>query len=346
MTMHRVGDIRPNPFRDIDNYPIIEAKVAALRESFRNTTVWPVILGRRGADGVEIAFGHHRLEAARREFGPDGEFPVTILPLSDAEMLKMMANENMTEYAASAQVEQNTVAAVLRAYAEGRIELEAPSSKVSPEDIKYVGGGPLTYTTGTIARFLGWVTPSGGPRDSVKFGVAALEAIEQGEVEREDFHGLSQKQARAVMQTVSGARRQAESRGVDPKPVVQAARRAAVTAAKADKGYEVIREVGHEAIVQALPKREAPPVVPAKRAQAIHQDITRFFGVGLDVNGQTLSREQVIRLVAENRDAVELQGIAKPYADQIAEALDDMAADATRLAAALRHQPVMLRAAK
>jgi hypothetical protein len=78
MTTHRIGDVLPNPFRDIENCPFVEAKIETLWASFRNTSVWPTIVARLTDGHPEIAFGHHRLEAARREYGPDGMIPVPI----------------------------------------------------------------------------------------------------------------------------------------------------------------------------------------------------------------------------------------------------------------------------
>ena len=69
MTTYRIGDIRPNPFRDRDNYPIDEEKVADFQADFRANGIWPVIEARLVDGAPELAYGHHRLEAALREYG-------------------------------------------------------------------------------------------------------------------------------------------------------------------------------------------------------------------------------------------------------------------------------------
>lgn len=48
--------------------------------------------------GVEIAYGHHRIEAARRVYGDDHEIGITIRELSDIEMLRVMGLENSEDW--------------------------------------------------------------------------------------------------------------------------------------------------------------------------------------------------------------------------------------------------------
>jgi len=88
--------IRPNPYRNLDLYPLDRVQVAKLAESMKtNGDPWPGIIGRRVGDAVEIAFGHHRLEAAR-DLGVT-HLPVEIRPLTDMMMAVMLAAENGTQ---------------------------------------------------------------------------------------------------------------------------------------------------------------------------------------------------------------------------------------------------------
>jgi len=88
--------IRPNPYRNLDLYPLDRVQVAKLAESMKtNGDPWPGIIGRRVGDAVEIAFGHHRLEAARN-LGVT-HLPVEIRPLTDMMMAVMLAAENGTQ---------------------------------------------------------------------------------------------------------------------------------------------------------------------------------------------------------------------------------------------------------
>lgn len=94
----RLGDVRHNPFRRFEEFPLIEKKVAALQNSIQETGFWDNVLGRIVEGGVEIAYGHHRIEAAKRVYGEDHEIGITIRELSDVEMLRVMGLENSEDW--------------------------------------------------------------------------------------------------------------------------------------------------------------------------------------------------------------------------------------------------------
>jgi len=125
MTKIAVTDLKPNPFRNIERYPISREKVDALKRSMKATTFWDNLLARKNGDGYEIAFGHHRLTALREAKTETIDIPVR--KLSDTEMAQIMAHENMEEWGSSATVEQETVRAIVKGYADGKIELPKPT---------------------------------------------------------------------------------------------------------------------------------------------------------------------------------------------------------------------------
>lgn len=94
----RLGDVRHNPFRRFEEFPLIEKKVTALQNSIQETGFWDNVLGRVVEGGVEIAYGHHRIEAAKRVYGEDHEIGITIRELSDIEMLRVMGLENSEDW--------------------------------------------------------------------------------------------------------------------------------------------------------------------------------------------------------------------------------------------------------
>jgi len=94
----RLGDVRHNPFRRFDEFPLIEKKVAALQNSIQETGFLDNVLGRIVEGGVEIAYGHHRIEAAKRVYGEDHEIGITIRELSDVGMAMIMGLENSEEW--------------------------------------------------------------------------------------------------------------------------------------------------------------------------------------------------------------------------------------------------------
>ena len=191
----KLKDVRPNPFRNIDHYPIDTEKVAELRASIQTTGFWNNIVARAVDGGAEIAYGHHRLAALREEYGEDHQITLITRDLDDKTMLKIMAAENMTEWGHDATVERETVKAVIEAYADGRIKLPKPPKRTKAQVIRYApsciagassppAGDHPPYTSETISKFLGWRKkhPRTGFRASERItrSLDALELIEQG----------------------------------------------------------------------------------------------------------------------------------------------------------------------
>jgi len=222
MTKFRVGDIRPNPFRDLARYPLDPAHVDRLRASIRSTGFWNTVVARK-VDGVpELAFGHYRLEAARQEYGEDGRIPLNIEDLSDDQMLRMMAEENMEASRNAAESAHEVVRAVVLAYAEGRVALEEPPPnaphsvlRVAPHFGRSVPGNEsypkLTYTVQTIAAYLGgtWST------NRVRNALSQLAAVEADDVSAGVFRGIGPRNAIDVVQAGHAAEREAQQAGMD-----------------------------------------------------------------------------------------------------------------------------------
>lgn len=91
-------DIQPNPYRNFDLYPISEEKVRSLTNSIKETGFWGNIIGREKGGKIEIAYGHHRLEALKKIFPPTKEIDISVKDYSDEEMIKVMADENDEVY--------------------------------------------------------------------------------------------------------------------------------------------------------------------------------------------------------------------------------------------------------
>ena len=104
-----VKDLKPNPFRKMDKYPIDRGKVESLMESIKNTDFWDNLLARENNGEIEIAYGHHRLQAIR-ELGIE-QVDIPVKQIEDGMMLKIMANENMDDWKMSTSVINETVSA-------------------------------------------------------------------------------------------------------------------------------------------------------------------------------------------------------------------------------------------
>jgi hypothetical protein len=117
MATVRIKNLKPNPFRRMDRYPIDRSKVEALKASIKDTSFWDNILARPApdADGYQIAYGHHRL-VALKELLKDGligdEVDIPVRNLDDATMIKVMGNENLEHWENSTKIRNETVLSV------------------------------------------------------------------------------------------------------------------------------------------------------------------------------------------------------------------------------------------
>jgi hypothetical protein len=171
-----VTSIDANPHRDLDTYPWIESKVEALCRSIDAVGLWEGIIVRPAGKRYQLAFGHHRLEAAKRN--GIAKVKVIVRDLYDQQMLEFMGRENGEDYSTDFLVMLNTW--------EGAVNFEHQRSK------------PIE-----TARLLGWTTiySDGGERMTpvAKHCASAYELIAGGHMVRPDFDGLSVKQAGEIV---------------------------------------------------------------------------------------------------------------------------------------------------
>ena len=107
----KVKDVKANPYRNIDHYSLNKDKIMALTSSIEKTGFWDNLVGRKMNGEIQIAYGHHRIEALRLAtgYGYDFEFDLPIRDISDGAMIQIMANENMLEWGHSIIVIDETV---------------------------------------------------------------------------------------------------------------------------------------------------------------------------------------------------------------------------------------------
>lgn len=240
-----LSDLKPNPFRNIKAYPFQEDKLEALQESIEQTGFWNNLVAREGEDdALEIAYGHHRLEALRRTYDAEHVINIEVRDLSDEQMLKIMARENMEEWGSSAMIEMETVRAVVEAFAAGRIQLEEPHGKdiskgkarIAPnfkpirEDFSTSENIQKYYTTGTVARFLGWTDKNGRAQMKVAYSLYALELIERGVLEQSDVADLTERQLREQVKEVRRAEKRKRKAAEHHKQRAKKAKKEAASA--------------------------------------------------------------------------------------------------------------------
>jgi hypothetical protein len=149
----KLSDIRPNPNRDLKFNPFNENKITALMASIGETGFWTNVIVRKSPDGkgYEQAYGHHRIEAARRSGIKEADFVVR--DLDENMMLKMMELENQEDYRYCPLSLLESVKAVVNALAAGRIapfyRVEDAPKGITKEGNKWKAqayvGGKKTY---------------------------------------------------------------------------------------------------------------------------------------------------------------------------------------------------------
>jgi len=193
-----LSKIKDNPFRDKKRNPIDQQKVEQIVESIGTTKeFWKGVYGRELLDGsVEIAFGHHRIDAARQ--AGLKEIPLEILELSDSDMLMRMTRENLRGELVLAL---EAVSAAVKAYGAGAVQFEALNPKTNIQAIRYAPSFipqekpsdtfnvSHPYTADTLARFLGgiYVKPNKTAQDLVRAALGILE------MEERKVHGFSER---------------------------------------------------------------------------------------------------------------------------------------------------------
>ena len=200
-----LSKLRDNPWRDKVRNPINPEKVKQIAESIVSTKeFWIGVYGRKVTGGfVELAFGHHRADAAKAVDTGDvieaaknaglKNIPVAIREFTDGEMLMRMARENLR---GDLPVVLEAVSAAVRALAEGKIEIPAPDPKTNASLIRYAPSyvpGKISstsevehpYTAAALASFLGgiYLKPSKegrvDPQNSVMTALGILELEER-----------------------------------------------------------------------------------------------------------------------------------------------------------------------
>lgn len=188
----KIKDLKPNPFRDTSNYPMNEEKVRMLAESIKQTGFWDNILARKQNVNYQIAYGHHRLAAIREVMNPIDEIDIPVKELSDALMIKIMANENMDEWKTTPQVIDETVRVTKKFLEE------------HPEEVKKIwnGDAPMGASVGRsiISRFLGGKAWS---EDRVSYSLERLHLIEDKIIDSEAIKSLpTERSARDFVKAV------------------------------------------------------------------------------------------------------------------------------------------------
>ena len=191
----KLSEIKPNPNRDLKFNPFNEEKIVALMASIGETGFWTNVIVRKSPDGkgYEQAYGHHRIESARRSGITEAEFVVQ--NLDENMMLKMMELENQEDYRYCPLSLLESCKAVVNALAAGRIApfvhadstgrentataavRYAPSFAPANTNVRPLKAGGLPYTVVDVAKFLGRERKHGKGVDADGQTRAAIDAL-------------------------------------------------------------------------------------------------------------------------------------------------------------------------
>lgn len=285
----KIGAITPNPFRNLDEWPTIRAKVDEIKASLEATGFWEgyMIVRPGSPKGYEQAFGHHRLVAMTELWGEDHEVTVTVKSLSDDEMFSMMVAENSETYGQRFYYAvMQPIASLLKAYGEGRISLNLLPPTTNKSSIRYAGVDEnAPYTGLSVAQYLGWAVKEGASEQAplrVKTAMGALDLIEKGAMRRQDIVHLSQGEVQTAVKAAR-ARIRAETADIDStlsvkqealdKAEDEGDTNKAKTLAKELKRLEDEQEeravkAGRSAVKEVVAAVTAPPASEALKAAA------------------------------------------------------------------------------
>jgi len=199
----KLKDILPNPNRNLKDNPLDPAKITELVASIHTTGFWDNVVVRKNKAGkYELAYGHNRLAAAIKAGLTEADFIVK--DFDDELMIKVMDNENREAYGTSPLSLIESVRAVVKGLAEGRVKPFEIAPNTPKESLRcapsFVPGTELDrssvqyyYTALEVAKFLGRTLTKGvserriKPEDSIIAALNALHLMELGKLNNDEL---------------------------------------------------------------------------------------------------------------------------------------------------------------
>jgi len=341
-------NVLPNPFRDMDRYPIHPQKILQLKASINSTGFWDNVVAREAGNGkIELAYGHHRLTALkamveegasilingeRTKLTMSTEFDWIVRPLDDEEMLKIMAHENLDEWGHDASIERETIRAVVKAFADDRIELAKPPA-LAASKMRYapsfcfgnqgVSRGTAgsaerahPYTADTINGFLGGTMSA----RTIQYTLQALCLIERGHLSEADLEGLSTNECRVIVEETERSIKQAEH------IKAEAERQARLAETEVQK--KKLRKDGEQ---------RAKQVVKATGKQVAKT----LKGGGSQSDAREAAREQRASVIDKKQQLPEINKAAVSLSGSIKKMLDAESATGKKLDSLIKHSEHM-----
>ena len=186
----KVKDLKPNPYRNMEKYPVDREKVEALKISIEETDFWDNILARKMNGSIQIAYGHHRLIALQELRIEEVDIPIR--ELDDATMIKIMANENMEYWQLNPVIILETIHATCN-FLDAELAKYDKWEAISNKSIRDVFKNQKSFEVAkgkigknTVAKFLGKNWSLKVIQDSLR----ALTAIKAGHLDEKAVESL------------------------------------------------------------------------------------------------------------------------------------------------------------
>jgi len=275
-----LSSLYSNPHRDPKVFPLREDRVEKIKASIEAEGFWEGVIARPAKDGYEIAFGHHRVEAAKRALGAKERVPIIVRDLDDSEMLRFMERENIADGLGFYYTTVQVVRATVLAFAAGSIKLDAVSKDTRDDTVRTApsfqrGRGTetgATYTAETVAKALGRIRGKDGKADQdILTALATLEGMETGILKREDVDLDVQSHVDTVATVAWTAERAARVKEAEAAVKVKVLEEAKAVATK-NEDMNKVKTLDIE-----IQRVEAQVNAPAKAAKAaVHQAVQMF----------------------------------------------------------------------
>lgn len=189
----QIKDLKPNPFRDMENYPINEEKVKSLTNSINQTGFWDNILARKNNGNIEIAYGHHRLVVLKKLFKPNDYVDIPVKELDDPTMIRIMANENDENWGTKPEIINETVRVVMK-YLKEFSTIIKKTPKEGGRSFRLFEKLPLPepgkYRFSVIAWQISQWLGSNWTERRIFYTLDRLKLIEKGELDKEASESL------------------------------------------------------------------------------------------------------------------------------------------------------------
>lgn len=185
-----ISSIDPNPWRNLTKHPYNKEKLKTLQRSIDQVGFWEGVIARKVGGRYQLAFGHHRVEAARRL--KLSRVDIIVRELSDREMVGFMGRENLEEY-------MSNFLTMMNAWEGARDFLKGDAVDYKPQVIE-------------IARVLGWLRPE-DENKSNETGLtcsAVHQLVESTDLNLMDFRALATKPVRVAARKVKSRIKQVE----------------------------------------------------------------------------------------------------------------------------------------